>query len=383
MRLEFDIHFNKSRLLDLSQLIPEKFRETPVMVDLITELNFLVGSQLSQIEDLLGLLDPNTVRWEYLKHLGSLIGVEFVAADETMVTELRNEIINAVDWYKIKGTYEAMEVVARMVNPTMPVEINDLYTNDYETFVSVPTWFVASYPGENPPGLDSSYYKSPHFEFLITLDNNREDGKWWSFGSVETLYRYINNVKPAHTVPHYIVQTKGDVEDYISNSDGSTTFETVNKVAKFYKTKDTQTPRNLFDDSISFDDSVYFDVQDTTWVNKLSYYQFGTGNDWGSGKLVAIEAIDNTSFTLEAPYVGSPYAPDGKIYFTAADKARILETGRLILNFRPDVAIEGISEVVVYDDDGDAVYISFTEDIPVEEISDYRVNDAIPDIFGE
>lgn len=346
MRLEFEVVFNKSRILELSQLIPEKFRNTPIMVDLIPELNYQVGRMLEYTDDLITIIDPNVVRWEYLKHLGALIGIEFIEANASLESAMRKEIVNAMDWYKVKGTYKAMEILAKLIN--YDVNIYDRYTNDYVNFVSVP-WFVGD-EGENPPGLDHTYYKSPHFDFEIVLNEIVESDSTsetiWTFGSFENLQRYMDKMRPVNTVPHYSTVLGGDINPPPQSSSGADEDITItgNSVVKRWVTG-SETLQTLFDEDETlgvakqFDDGISFDVYDTTWASNLTDYTFGTGND-------GVDVAERYTI-LDA----SGFAISNDAYSNTLDASDVVEDNEKIVitcSIPENVSIEGLSELGVY-----------------------------------
>jgi hypothetical protein len=201
--------------LDLLPLIPEKFRdvvdplaeaeELAILEAYIKEAGIQVSGWLTSVQNIVRLLSPYTVGTiPYLRYLGALIGVEFSPEDEATEASLRKELQHAIDWYKLKGTYESIQILALIQQ--FQVNFYDMYTNDYVNFY-ITEWFVGD-EDENPPGFDSSYYKSPHFGLEIVLN------KVFQEGSVAYLWRksYLNNLaarvemtRPVHTVPQYLL----------------------------------------------------------------------------------------------------------------------------------------------------------------------------------
>ena len=208
MQLVFELILDKSRELDLLQLIPEKFHSSQLLVDLVNILSQEVGSWLEKIRDLRLLQDPDTAGFTYLQHLSKLPGVDFPEVyDESYEDQLRKEVRDAVDWIRSKGTYRALHIVAYLMG--VNANIRDLYTNDYTNFVAIDDWFVGE-ENENPNGLDSSYYKSPHFGFSILLNNfhawegdSAQPEYLWTSGSFTRIHKYVDRIRPVNTVPHY------------------------------------------------------------------------------------------------------------------------------------------------------------------------------------
>lgn len=218
MRIEFELIVDRSRSLNLMQLIPKKFHESEVLKGLIGSLNYLVGSWLEKIDDLILLQDPDVIQLEYLYQLGNLLGVEFPYVSDEFETRVRKELRNVIDWYKVKGTYQALTIIANLLN--VRANVYDMYTNDYITFYAT-EWFVGE-EGENPPGFDDTYYKSPHFGFEVILrekiDTEGEGsaagcGHLWAFESFTDLIRYMEQVRPVNTVPHFSLLLDIDLDE--------------------------------------------------------------------------------------------------------------------------------------------------------------------------
>jgi len=195
--------------LELLDLIPEKFWESPqqqILRDYINEAEFQFGSWMTQTRDIVLLLSPNTTTSiKYLRYLGALIGVVFPPEDTTTELEMRKTLEQAVSWYKVKGTYESLSLLAMIHQFT--VNIYDMYTNDYVDFVLVDWW--TGQEGTNPPGLDLSYYKSPHFGIEVVLNQvyTRYSAPYlWYSDLFGNLIEKVEEVRPVHTVPHYLVR---------------------------------------------------------------------------------------------------------------------------------------------------------------------------------
>ena len=169
---ELDAEVTQAIDLDLINLFPEFMRTSEILQAYVKECGRQFGVVLTKTEEIIKLLSPNTVTSaKYLRLLGALLGVKFPPEDDTSEAELRKILSQTVDWYKLKGTYRALEIICNSQN--FKVNIYDMYTNDYTNFV-LTDWFVGS-EGENPPGLDVTYYKSPHFGLEIILNQVYEN----------------------------------------------------------------------------------------------------------------------------------------------------------------------------------------------------------------
>jgi len=299
MRIEFEIVLTKDYKLDLLQLIPEKFRSSPILTEFVEEFSLLVGGWLQKTEDLNTIVDPYTTAETYLKHIASLVDVKLLDVDDRSLLETRREITSAVDWYKLKGSYQSLQIVAGIIGKT--VDIADFYTDDYETFYPISEWFVGS-EDENPPGLDSSYYKSPHFGFNVLLDTEYEaltsDGYsyLWSNTQNEDIYNYIERMRPAHTVPRRIIQLNLQINgttltstSYLdSGQQGGGITQNAETGWVTWRLRDPTTTILYFDSrtdeggtDLHFDDAVetwYFDQGVGVEQFDINTWKLGTGN---------------------------------------------------------------------------------------------------------
>lgn len=279
--------------LDLMPLIPRKFHSSEILQEYVRETGLQFGSFLTSIRDIPNLLNPNAVTDPaYLRHLGFLIGVVFPPEDETTVAEMKKVLAQAVDWYKVKGTYQAMLIIAHISGLT--VNLYDMYTiGEYEEFIPV-EWFVGG-EGENPPDVPAGYYKSPHFGAEILLNKvyypgtggSGESGGSGGSGGVAYSYLwqsdYINNlalqveeVRPVHTVPHFSILLNPQTDEFghLIEVEGDI-------CAKV--TTDWEIEAKYFDEVGSgfawdFDDGTIFDSSEDSFVRSIIRYKLGTGN---------------------------------------------------------------------------------------------------------
>jgi len=220
--------------VNLLNLIPQKFRDSQILIDYlaaigddlssITSANKLynIGNWLDLIDSLEDFFNPRIADAAYLKHLAALIGLKLLPEDTTSESILRSSIIEAIDWYKIKGTYQSLVVIG-LINQ-VDFNIYDMYTDDYETFEKT-EWFVGG-ENENPTDFPyiSGYYKSPHFGLEVILNKvyDADAGigapydHLWHSSYWTNIQSYVERTRPAHTVPHYTIllnpQTKENGE---------------------------------------------------------------------------------------------------------------------------------------------------------------------------
>lgn len=274
---EYDVDVVHSISLDLLPLIPEKFHASPILQAYIKECGFQIGGVLTKTKDIVLLLSPNTTgSAQYLRLLGALIGVKFPPEDEATVAELRKILSEAIDWYKLKGTYQSVNILSKIEGFT--TNLYDMYTNDYTSFL-LTDWFVGD-ENENPPGLDSSYYKSPHFGVEVVLDKVYDIGSLrylWAENYLTNLAEQVEETRPVHTVPHFLMllNPKTDERGNLITVDGD---------IKAKITGQWEGSIKYFDavgsvDNWSFDDStMIFDASLTTFIKSITKWVLGTGN---------------------------------------------------------------------------------------------------------
>jgi len=317
MKLEFELSADKTLELDLLQLIPEQYRNSDLLAELIQELNYTIGSWLITIRDIDKILDVDRCPASYLKHLGSLINVSLLDEDGRTESERRREIRNAIAWYKVKGTYESFQIICGIVGYT--VNFYDMYTDDYTTFHQT-EWFVGS-EDENPSGFDNNYYKSPHFGFNILLDTSYEGDEstdypyLWQETKLNDLIKYIERMRPVNTVPHYVITLNPQLDETtpttIVSSESGVAGSDVTIVTGDIVTRrlvDLFNPDTLFFDEengdygriLYFDDSTarYFDQGQASALYTIDGWKLGTGNKCMS-TAERIATIIDPDFDLE------------------------------------------------------------------------------------
>jgi hypothetical protein len=331
MRLEFTVNLELENNLNLMQLIPEKFHNSPVLKDYVPIFSQTVADWLIDIKELLDILDPNTVRFEYLRYIAHILGLEFVTADASLEDSIRREIVGAVDWYKLKGTYGALTLLAKLIN--YEANLWDLYTNDYEAF-SIADWWTGD-EDENPPGFDSSYYKSPHFYFEVLLDkvfSRDESGAdepyyLWEFGQFDELERYIELLRPVNTVPHYRLKqvidfNDGDIDiivvsssSYYGSGDEVIVVTWDGGVACLYIDWESGIyfdEGNTYGRNPKFDGTYNFNQYSSSMLENLTSYSIGIGNRKTSVEDMQTELLE-IPFTLETPVFTESVASYTKI----------------------------------------------------------------------
>jgi hypothetical protein len=212
-QLVWEIEYTGTKYVDRMRFIPEKYHESLMLQQLMHEKSRILGEFLSNVDGLADLISPYKVGEDYIDDLASLIGLTLIKDENTNITDERALLVEVVNWYKLKGTYEGIRAISRMNN--LSAEIYDLYCpnssssyNDFSTYVSpADGWFVGTYEGENPPDIPAGYIKTPHFIYAINLDR--------IYGSVDDFSEYLwkdvlarrvtrlmEEMRPINTVPH-------------------------------------------------------------------------------------------------------------------------------------------------------------------------------------
>ena len=275
-RIRFDITMDivGNLGLDLLDLIPEDFTSSIILQEYVEECSIQVGNWMSLSRDIIKLLSPNTTTsMTYLRELGSIIGVKFPPEDETSEVEMRRVLEDAVAWYRAKGTYHSLSIIALIYQRT--INIYDMYTNDYSTFYLV-DWFVGD-EDENPAGFDSTYYKSPHFGVEVVLNRVITSGSinylWEDDGDITNFKNEVERTRPVHTVPHYLLFLNPQTDEF-----GNIITTSGNVQAKI--TGNWNPTQKFFDDTAAwnFDDGTIFDLNATALINSITKWVMGTGN---------------------------------------------------------------------------------------------------------
>ena len=276
-RSVFTGHENYSNFVDLTKLVPDKFLDSVALQQFLYEAGLQVGSWLGDINDLEAEIDKYRVGDDYINYLSDLIGLTLIVDDTTTITDKRKQFIEAIDWYKMRGTYQAIQHIGYLLEYTL--NLYDLYTTDYVTFVREP-WFVG-YGNENPGGLSSAYYKSPHFGIDLFLDTQYgTSGGYYLFREdmYTNLTTYTEQIRPVNTVFDYSLMLNP-----ICDETGSIT--TVAEAYIYASIQGSWTSDQVkFDDtSVSggyqkFDNNKHFDYTKDALYNSITTWKLGTGS---------------------------------------------------------------------------------------------------------
>lgn len=204
--------------VDLSQVMPEVFRKSPLLTDYMNAISTLMGTVQDEIAELYYLANPYTVPTAYLQNLADLIGLQLRASDFLGQDSQRQQLKNAVAWYKIKGTYQSLTYIAFLLG--LNTSIQDFWCDssvDYNSGVFVPEpWFVDATGSSYPADLSSNYFKTPHFGIYILL--NQAYGTFpsqylWNDAQYPDLSYFVEQTRPVHTVPHYFIQLNASAKE--------------------------------------------------------------------------------------------------------------------------------------------------------------------------
>ncbi len=210
-KLSWTMQYTGTKFVDRMLFIPEKYHDSLMLQQLMYEKSRLLGEFLSKVDGLAELVSPYLVGEDYIDDLASLIGLTLIKDELTNLEDERALLVEVVNWYKLKGTYEGIKAISRMNN--LDAEIYDLYCpnsnasyNNFSTYITpIGGWFVSTYPGENPPGIPAGYVKTPHFIYEINLDRTYGadySTYLWKDVLARRVTRLMEEMRPINTVPH-------------------------------------------------------------------------------------------------------------------------------------------------------------------------------------
>ena len=128
----------------------------------IDELNMNVGSWLSKIDDLQRIIDKYEVSETYIDYLAALIDLKFLNIQNLTLDDKKRQLIEAINWYKIKGSYNALNFLIRSTN--RECDIYDLWTHNYSDFIPTnwhPT-FKNQLPFTDKTLITETVYSAPN-----------------------------------------------------------------------------------------------------------------------------------------------------------------------------------------------------------------------------
>lgn len=366
MEMAVDVVYSGVTAVSLLPLIPAKFHSSEMMRDYISVVDIGAGTVLDKIKRLKDLINPYLVGRDYIGYLAGLLGYRFIGEETLTLEDLRAQLLDAVPFFKIKGTYKALELVIRQAG--FSCNILDMYATssegelvdssgddidvdsgedvitdeDIPYSVFVPTsWFVADYVEENPPGLGPEYYKSPHFGVEVDLDRYYGDFPYylWRDSMLGILPEAVELVRPVNTVPHFLMKVLA-----ITHESGDVHTITSSRVSSVV-TDAWDFSRQHFDESWNFDDGVNFDQDRSGFLSAIVKCKLGIGH---KGQLPTY-----TGFAIETEVAELPVtlvsASSGKIEFKVT-----VDT---------DTYLEGLSELALCQADGTIVVASTFPDV--------------------
>ncbi|MHA1690366.1 MAG: hypothetical protein ACTSU7_01885 [Candidatus Heimdallarchaeaceae archaeon] len=360
--------------INLLNLVPNKFRDSQILIDYLAALGnkltaidstdkllYNVSHWLDLIDNLKDFFDPEKVDITYLRNLAKLIDLDLLPEDTTTESILRASVVEAIDWYKIKGTYKSLIVIG-LINQ-VDFNIWDMYTDaDYNTFNKV-EWFVGG-ENENPTDYPyaSGYFKSPHFGLEVILnkvyDADADIGApynhLWHNSYWLNIQEYVEKTRPVHTVPHYSLflnpQTNENGEIITVDGDIQTK-ATLNWVSGL----------KYFDENAAYDSSEGSEIADWTFdedvdsagdadynFDNLSGITTQSIDTWKLGTGSKGRDLDESGWTDiedECPTEGS---------ISQSDIAVTSETVTIEFTIPKTTILSGVSELGIYTNGGEA-----------------------------
>ena len=304
--------------IDLLTIIPEKFHSSEFVQQFLEVMEGEFEDYNELVAALVGLVDPYEVPDDYLQLLADLLNFTLSDPDDVSVDRRRNELTEAVDWFKMKGTYQAINLIALWAQ--FNFTIYDKYTNDYVTFVDI-EWFVGD-EGENPPSLDSTYYKSPHFGISIDLDHVYPageytegvlDGHLWRPSLFVGVTEHVEKTRPANTVPHYSILLS------CATNESGEPFELGDTQVVTAVLTNWEFTKNYFNDGKLFNDGEFFNESLESFISTITKWQLGTGSVSNSINLYEDVPTTLDSVLLEGTVDGYTFYEDRvEIWFVVA-----------------------------------------------------------------
>ena len=300
--------------VNLRQLIPEKFfQNSDILSTFVTTFNDIVDEWNVKIAGIQQLQDPYNVPAAYLQYLADQIGFILSSSDDVSTAVRRRELLGAIDWYKIKGTYKSLNLISLWAD--FNFTIYDKYCNseaNYNTGTfSDQEWFVGD-ENENPTGLDSTYFKTPHFGLNVDLDIIYDAGDYIEGTLEKHLWRpslfvgvaaHVEKTRPVNTVPAYVILhtcvTDESLEAYTM-----TDTETVTRIvgvwfpSRLFFDEEPSASKVYFDNSDDFDYSAG-DFLDSITVWKLSTSTVVESGDSGEDTQMNLDDDPSSGFSLE------------------------------------------------------------------------------------
>ncbi len=331
---------------NLKLMMPRKFREAQMVREYLDSLGqWMDENPAAKLDGLVDIIDIEKVPIQYLQYLADALGLvlsQFLGSDDA---NLRRQVENAVDWYKIKGTYRAITVILYTVQ--LSATVYDLYTLDYVNFVRM-KWFSLGahdprdfevYPGT----WDDNMFKSPHFDIQIELNRVFGTSPTWylingeQFTIAKTL---VEEVRPANTVPHYYARAVGSTSrDFLVNTIASSQISTILNQANWQEltyTFDNATGIKYFDEGNILDFSL------SAFLQSWTVFKIGTGNV-GVLPTQASTDLENAIFTGN---VNSIVIKNNTVTYT--------------MDIPSSFAKEGITELGIFDSTGNNLQVLMT-----------------------
>jgi len=309
-------------------LLPTVFEQSLRHVELEQSIGeWLDAYPQAKFDGLLQLINPNIVPLAYAQNLANLIGLQvstFLGTDEY---KIRRQLIQAVDWYKLKGLYAAVDVILYVVE--LNALVYDLYTDDYTNFYR-----------EEVPGR----YKSPHFDLEIILNKYFTDAIVPYLISEDQFVearRLVEDVRPANTVPHYVLRVDGVCDESGLTSYGTAYTDPQSHVSTIV-TYNWTPGLYLFDVGLILDAGHYMDSGYASLLANITKFKVGVGNK-GVTPTVVMTDLDDSIYTGDV--LGAVDYPD-RIEF----ECRVPEGAEMV----------GVSEFGLFNTALDTMYLIST-----------------------
>jgi len=298
-----------SQYVDLMRYVPEKFRSSVALQQFMAEAGLMVGSWLGDINDLSLLIDPWNVNQQYITYLADLIGFKFITTSSTTFPQIQRQLLQAIPWYKMKGTYQAYKYIGYALG--LNLNFYDMYTQDYINFIAEP-WYAGNV-GSLPP--DATLNNPP---FVATSTSSVLIGTGTKTFTVGTGYTFINgqNISVTNSTTNYMIgtltsYTGGVLTINVTNAYGSGTYASWSIPGGYFKSPHFGTQITL-DQAYNYSSNFLYNWSFENWSAGINVapdgWSFATS---GSGSV-----SQNTEYTYNNDYSAQLVGSSGSTYIS-------------------------------------------------------------------
>jgi hypothetical protein len=71
-----------------------------------------IDEMITKTTNMIQFLDPWSISYDYIQNLADLLGTTLASTDIATDLQRRQELLQTVDWYKMKGAYLSVHVIS-------------------------------------------------------------------------------------------------------------------------------------------------------------------------------------------------------------------------------------------------------------------------------